>query len=116
MAPGQPPGRRRSGSAKEMLDQVTLLDRPLPPGEGRGEGLPATSDRSISSHPPGNDPTPPAVPLIAGTRKGFTVKASRYIVFSFLLSLVSFSLAAQLNDTYVVPAAGNTAGANATIW
>jgi len=54
--------------------------------------------------------------LIAGTRKGFTVKASRYIVFSFLLSLVSFSLAAQLNDTYVVPAAGNTAGANATIW
>ena len=27
------------------------LNRPLPPGEGRGEGLPATSDGSISSHP-----------------------------------------------------------------
>src|SRR5258708_24516016 len=31
--------------------QVTPLNRPLPPGEGWGEGLPATSVRSISSHP-----------------------------------------------------------------
>ncbi len=30
--------------------QVTPLNRPLPPGEGWGEG-PATSDSSISSHP-----------------------------------------------------------------
>src|SRR5258708_5613353 len=32
-----------------MPGQVTPLDRPLPPGEGWGEGLPATSDSSISS-------------------------------------------------------------------
>src|SRR5258708_6835816 len=31
--------------------QVTPLNRPLPPGEGWGEGLPATSVRSSSSHP-----------------------------------------------------------------
>jgi hypothetical protein len=54
--------------------------------------------------------------MSAGTRKGFTMKASRYIVFSFLLSLVSFSLAAQINDTYVIPAAGNTPGALGTLW
>src|SRR6266446_645781 len=35
----------------EIDAQVTPLDRPLPPGEGRGEGLPATSVSSISSHP-----------------------------------------------------------------
>src|SRR5258707_1098351 len=34
-----------------MHVQVTPLDRPLPPGEGRGEGLPTMSDSSISSHP-----------------------------------------------------------------
>src|SRR5258708_29796528 len=33
-----------------MHVQVTPLHRPLPPGEGRGEGLPARSDSSISSH------------------------------------------------------------------
>ena len=38
-------------SAKEMHVQVTPLHRPLPPGEGRGEGLAATSDSSISSRP-----------------------------------------------------------------
>ena len=27
--------------------QVTPLHRPLPPGEGRGEGLPAISDRAL---------------------------------------------------------------------
>src|SRR5258708_13058942 len=31
--------------------QVTPLDRPLPAGEGWGEGLPSTSVSSISSHP-----------------------------------------------------------------
>src|SRR5258708_16580275 len=35
----------------EIHVQVTPLDRPLPPGEGRGEGLPATSASPISSHP-----------------------------------------------------------------
>src|SRR5258708_38974306 len=35
----------------ERHGQVTPLDRPLPLGEGRGEGLPATSVSSISSHP-----------------------------------------------------------------
>ncbi len=44
------------------------------------------------------------------------MKASRYIVLSFLVSLVSLSLVAQVNDTYVVPAAGNTPGANGTTW
>ena len=44
------------------------------------------------------------------------MRASRYIVLAFLLSLASFSLTAQVNDTYVVPAAGNTPGANATTW
>src|SRR5258708_1504868 len=34
----------------EIHVQVTPLDRPLPPGEGWGEGPPAMSDRSISSH------------------------------------------------------------------
>src|SRR5258708_38664060 len=33
--------------------QVTPLDRPLPAGEGWGEGLPATSVSSISSQPLG---------------------------------------------------------------
>jgi len=44
------------------------------------------------------------------------MKASRYIIFSFLCTLVSVSLAAQINDTYVIPAAGNTAGALGTRW
>src|SRR5260221_11565304 len=35
----------------EIHVQVTPLNRPLPPGEGWGEGLPATSDSPISSHP-----------------------------------------------------------------
>src|SRR5229473_5935901 len=35
----------------EIHVQVTPLDRPLPPGEGWGEGPPATSDSSISSQP-----------------------------------------------------------------
>ena len=35
----------------EIHVQVTPLDRPLPPGERWGEGLPATSVSSISSHP-----------------------------------------------------------------
>ncbi len=37
-------------SAKEMHVQVTPLSRPLPPGEGRGEGLPEISGRSISRY------------------------------------------------------------------
>src|SRR5258708_28121838 len=40
-----------SHSTKKMHGQVTLTARPLPRGEGRGEGLPAMSDRAISSHP-----------------------------------------------------------------
>jgi hypothetical protein len=54
--------------------------------------------------------------LLAGTWKGFIVKASRYIILGFLLSLVSLSLAAQINDTYVIPAAGNAPGALGTTW
>jgi hypothetical protein len=44
------------------------------------------------------------------------MKASRYILFSFLVTLFTASLAAQINDTYVVPAAGNTPGAFGTRW
>jgi hypothetical protein len=58
----------------------------------------------------------PAVPIVAGTRKGFTVKASRYIFVSLFLSLLALPLAAQIKDTYVIPAAGNTPGANSTTW
>ncbi len=48
--------------------------------------------------------------------KVFTVKASRYIIVSLLLTLLSLPLAAQIKDTYVIPAAGNTPGANGTTW
>jgi hypothetical protein len=44
------------------------------------------------------------------------MKASRYILFSFLAVVVTLSAAAQINDTYVVPAAGNTPGAFGTRW
>ncbi len=40
-----------SHSTKKMHGQVTLIARPLPRGEGRGEGSPVMSDRSISSQP-----------------------------------------------------------------
>lgn len=45
------------------------------------------------------------------------MKASRYIVFSFLavVSLAS-TVVAQVNDTYVIPAAANAAGAFGTRW
>src|SRR5260370_24402223 len=60
LTPRAPRGRGRAVSVTcqciffvewENHVQVTPLDRPLPPGEGRGEGLPATSVNSISSHP-----------------------------------------------------------------
>jgi len=47
--------------------------------------------------------------------KVFIVKASRYI-FAVLLALFALPLAAQLNDTYVIPAAGNVPGAFGTRW
>ena len=43
---------------------------------------------------------------VAGTGKGFFMKASRY-VFLFLLSFIPTMLAAQVNDTYVIPAVAN---------
>jgi hypothetical protein len=55
-------------------------------------------------------------PSSAGTRKGFIVKASRYIFAALLLAFVSVPLAAQLNDTYVIPAAANVPGAFGTRW
>jgi hypothetical protein len=38
-------------STKKMHKQAAPLDRPLPPGEGRGEGSPPTSDLFIASQP-----------------------------------------------------------------
>src|SRR5258706_13276650 len=46
----------------------------------------------------------------AGARKGLNVNTSRYIVFALLLVVVSLPLAAQINDTYVIPASANTGG------
>jgi hypothetical protein len=44
------------------------------------------------------------------------VNASRYIFAALLLAFVSVPLAAQLNDTYVIPAAANVPGAFGTSW
>jgi hypothetical protein len=44
------------------------------------------------------------------------VKASRYVVVSLFLILASLPLAAQVNDTYVIPAAANLPGAFNTRW
>jgi hypothetical protein len=61
-------------------------------------------------------PAPP-LPTIAGTRKGFTVKASGYILrFAVLLLFIALPLAAQVNDTYVIPAVANTPGSFGTQW
>ena len=53
---------------------------------------------------------------IAGTRKGFTMNTSRYIFIALLLVVVSLPLAAQINDTYVIPASANAAGNFGTRW
>jgi hypothetical protein len=44
------------------------------------------------------------------------VNASRYIFVALLLTLFTIPLAAQLNDTYVIPAAANVPGAFGTRW
>ena len=44
------------------------------------------------------------------------MKASRYIFVAFLLTLFTLPLAAQVNDTYVIPAAANVPGAFGTRW
>ena len=44
------------------------------------------------------------------------MKASRYIFVAFLLILFTLPLAAQVNDTYVIPAAANVPGAFGTRW
>ncbi len=56
-------------------------------------------------------------PMIAGTRRGSIMRISRY-TFVSLVALVALAvpLAAQVNDTYVIPAAGNNPGANGTHW
>src|SRR5438876_10221355 len=62
---------------------------------------------------------PPARPLptTAGTRKGFVVNASGSIKVSVLLFvLLALPLAAQVNDTYVIPVVANTAGGFGTRW
>jgi len=54
------------------------------------------------------------LPTTAGTRKGFVVKASGYIFL--LLVALALPLAAQVNDTYVIPAVANTPGSFGTQW
>jgi hypothetical protein len=44
------------------------------------------------------------------------MRISRYIIVSLALVSLSLPLLAQVNDTYVIPAAGNTPGANGTRW
>lgn len=44
------------------------------------------------------------------------MKASRYIFIASLFTLLSFSAFAQVNDTYIIPAAANAAGAFGTRW
>ena len=68
----------------------------------------------IACPPLGNAPANAAVATTAGTRKGFVVKASRYIFL--VLVLFPIVAAAQINDTYVIPVAGNTPGAFSTRW
>jgi hypothetical protein len=58
----------------------------------------------------------PSFFTIAGTRKGFLMNASRYIFITLLLVAVSLPLAAQINDTYVIPASANAAGNFGTRW
>jgi len=60
----------------------------------------------------------PAAPLrsVAGTRKGFLVKASGYKIVSLLLLSLALPLAAQVNDTYVIPAVANSQGGFGTRW
>src|SRR5258706_3731079 len=53
---------------------------------------------------------------IAGTRKGFIMNASRYIFAALLFVVVSLPLAAQINDTYVIPASANQPGNFNTRW
>jgi hypothetical protein len=48
--------------------------------------------------------------------KGSTVKTSRLFLSAALLILFSLPLAAQVNDTYVIPAVANQAGASGTQW
>jgi hypothetical protein len=44
------------------------------------------------------------------------VNTSRYILVALLLAVVSLPLAAQINDTYVIPASANQAGNFGTRW
>ncbi len=61
---------------------------------------------------------PPAHPLptTAGTGKVFIVKASGTILFSLLLLFLALPLAAQVNDTYVIPVVANSQGGFGTRW
>src|SRR5258707_6411283 len=52
----------------------------------------------------------------AGARKGFNMNTSRYIFIALFLVVVSLPLAAQINDTYVIPGSANAAGNFGTRW
>src|SRR5512139_335600 len=49
-------------------------------------------------------------------RKDSHMRFSRYILFSLLFAALAVPLAAQVSDTYVIPAVGNTPGDNGTVW
>src|SRR4051794_39247813 len=59
---------------------------------------------------PRNDNGPPVVLLERRHPERFHMNASRYIFIPLLLVAVSLPLAAQSNDTYVIPGAANASG------
>src|SRR5262249_19844555 len=68
-------------------------------------------------HGAGMPPSTARLRTIAGTRKGFIVKASGYILrLAAVLLFIALPLAAQVNDTYVIPAVANTPGSFGTHW
>src|SRR5258708_1341244 len=85
--------QRAVHSAKKMHGQVTPPDRPLPPGEGWGEGLPATSESSISSRPLSDGCRLSAHPL--GSRRQ---KRSPGVRVHFCLLPSAFCLLTSLGD------------------
>lgn len=93
-------------------------DGAMPPPPGRVNASRSFKTTSPIIAPPG----PAALRLhwmetatLGATRKEMTVKRSRLLLIA-ILSLAALPLAAQVNDTYIIPAAGNSPGAFGTRW